>query len=211
MKAEFAAGLIIDISLAGDKYIIAKKWKLNFFWGTVNTAIGCAKGVCKLLPKTTFELPQEKAKGLAMGIKIGELAKISGLAVGAIRFYEKAGIIGHPERSAGNYRLYGQDDIERLRFAKHCREQGLSLEEIRILLAYKENPSLNCAGIHEMIDRHIASLDSRIEQLRQLRDRLVESRKSVTCDGAGGCGIINMLRGEDNCQFCSRLRKTNQE
>lgn len=146
-----------------------------------------------------------------MGMKIGELAKLSGLTVGAIRFYEKAGIIGRPERSSGNYRIYENDDIERLRFARHCREQGLSLEEIRALLAYIENPSVNCAAIHEMIDRHIASLDSQIEQLRQLRDRLAESRQSASCDGADGCGIVSLLRGDDNCLFCSRLRKKEME
>lgn len=142
-----------------------------------------------------------------MGIKIGELSRLSGLSPGAIRFYEKAGIIRRPERSAGNYRLYDDEAIERLRFARHCRQQGLSLDETRLLLAYMDRPTANCAAIHEMVDRHIALLDEQIEQLGKLRARLVSCRESALCEGSAGCGIVNLLRGDDDCPFCEQLRE----
>ncbi|WP_300882315.1 MerR family transcriptional regulator, partial [uncultured Desulfovibrio sp.] len=71
-----------------------------------------------------------------MKVKIGELAKMTGCEVVTIRYYEKEGLLKKPERTEGNYRIYEDDDIARLRFIRHCRQHGMSLSEIRALLAF---------------------------------------------------------------------------
>ena len=63
-------------------------------------------------------------------MKIGELAKKTGCQVVTIRYYEKEGLLPEPERSEGNYRLYSEADIERLRFIRHCRHHDMKLAEI---------------------------------------------------------------------------------
>ena len=57
-----------------------------------------------------------------MKVKIGELAKMTGCQVVTIRYYEKEGLLKRPERTERNYRLYGDEDIARLRFIRHCRQ-----------------------------------------------------------------------------------------
>ena len=118
-----------------------------------------------------------------MRIKIGELARLSGLSVGAIRFYEKEGLLCAPDRSSGNYRLYGEREIERLRFIRHARFQGLSLEEIRLVLEYREKPGSDCQAIHSLIDRHIEEIGMQIEKLEKLRADLLAIKCRGACKG----------------------------
>lgn len=142
-----------------------------------------------------------------MRIKIGELAKISGLSVGAIRFYEKAGVLEAADRTAGNYRLYGDEQIERLRFIRHCRMQGLSLEEIQILLNTIKHPDRSCGAVHNLIDKHIRQIDRQLSDLQDLKQKLQAIKTDSQCKGHEGCNIIHLLAGEDDCSFCSELRK----
>ena len=74
-----------------------------------------------------------------MKVKIGELAKMTGCQVVTIRYYEKEGLLKRPERTERNYRLYGEEDMARLRFIRHCRQHGMSLDEIsRIEFVFKQ-------------------------------------------------------------------------
>jgi DNA-binding transcriptional MerR regulator len=65
---------------------------------------------------------------------IGELARRAGVSPRTVRFYEALGLLPAPPRSEGGYRLYGEDDLRRLRFVRRARELGLPLREIRRLL-----------------------------------------------------------------------------
>ncbi|WP_284440224.1 MerR family transcriptional regulator [Hafnia paralvei] len=56
-----------------------------------------------------------------MDIKIGELARRTECRVVTIRYYEKERILPKPGRSQGNFRLYGEEHVERLLFTRHCR------------------------------------------------------------------------------------------
>ena len=71
-------------------------------------------------------------------MRIGEVAKISRCPAVTIRYYEKEGLLKRPERTERNYRLYGEEDMARLRFIRHCRQHGMSLDEIRTLPAAKK-------------------------------------------------------------------------
>ena len=150
---------------------------------------------------------------MAMHLKIGELAKLSGLGTGAIRYYEKEGLLGKPERNAGNYRLYDEDAIDRLRFIRHCRMQGLALEEIKLLLSYLNNPQGSCQAVHALVDKHMAQIDEQIAQLQLLREQLLEIRKAASCSGASSCNLLQLLMDSDDCPFCQELykRKTAHE
>ncbi len=74
-------------------------------------------------------------------MKIGELARKAGCQVVTIRYYEKEGLLGSPERTGSNYRIYSDEDLDRLRFIRHCRLHGMTLAEIRVLLAVREHPN----------------------------------------------------------------------
>ncbi len=76
-------------------------------------------------------------------MKIGELSEKTSCSVLTIRFYEKEGLIPQPDRTQGNYRLYTEDYIDRLKFIVNCRSLNMNLTEIKKLLNYKDLPNLN--------------------------------------------------------------------
>ena len=127
-------------------------------------------------------------------MKIGELAHHTGTQVETIRYYEREGLLPETARTDGNYRIYGTTHADRLRFIRNCRSLDMTLDEIRLLLRFKDSPAENCGGVNELLDEHIGHVASRIRELRQLERHLKGLR--VLCQeaqDAGHCGILNEL------------------
>ena len=137
-----------------------------------------------------------------MPLKIGELAKLSGCQVVTIRYYEKEGLLPPPERTNSNYRLYSEGDVERLHFIRRCRLHGMNLAEIRKLLAFKDNPTVSCAWVNDLVDKHIADVESQIASLQHLKKHLEALRHACTGDHVQGCGIIDSLDHGSHCTCC---------
>ena len=145
-----------------------------------------------------------------MLLKIGELAKRAGCPVVTIRYYEREGLLAAPERSEGNYRLYGEEAVERLHFIRHCRLHGMNLAEIRELLAFRDRPGPNCAWINQLVERHIKNVEAQIAELEHLKGHLRDLLRA--CDGEKGerCGILAHIDGEE-CACCRELRRRTGE
>lgn len=127
-------------------------------------------------------------------MKIGELATVANTQVETIRYYEREGLLAAPQRSEGNYRIYGATHVERLSFIRHCRGLDMTLGEIRVLLRFKDAPTENCQEVNELLDAHIGHVAQRIRELRQLERQLKSLRE--TCVGGqdtAHCGILNGL------------------
>lgn len=138
-------------------------------------------------------------------LKIGDLARQSGCQVVTIRYYEREGLLPAPARSAGNFRLYDQAHIERLRFIRHCRSLDMNLDEIRTLLKFRDMPSASCGEVNALLDEHIHHVSERIEELTLLRRQLETLRSQCpTADKAEHCGILKGLAGGT----ASRRRKS---
>ncbi len=133
-----------------------------------------------------------------MEIRIGDLANRSGCKVVTIRYYEKQGLLPETKRTDGNYRIYGTAHVERLRFILNCRSLDMTLDEIRLLLRFKDSPAENCGGVNDLLDEHIGHVASRIRELRQL-ERQLKSLRELCQDAsdAGRCGILNQLAQSD--------------
>lgn len=144
--------------------------------------------------------------GTAVKVKIGELAKMTGCQVVTIRYYEKEGLLREPERSGGNYRLYGDEEIERLRFIRHCREHGINLAEIRDLLAFKDHPAASCDWINSLIEKHIAGVDEQIASLMHLKTHLQALLQKCPGGKHAECGILESLKKGEACPYCESLR-----
>ena len=135
-----------------------------------------------------------------MHTKIGDLARLTGCKVVTIRYYEREGLLTAPNRSGANYRLYGAEDIERLKFIRHCRKHGMGLDEIRKLLAYRDAPDKDCVWVGELLDAHVHNVDAQIEALLDLKRYLQDLRKR--CSGGGSaetCAIMQTLNNADSC------------
>lgn len=137
-----------------------------------------------------------------MKVRIGELAKLTGCQAVTVRYYEKEGLLQASERTEGNYRLYGDKEIERLKFIRHCRLHGISLAEIHHLLDFNDNPQGNCEWVGALIQKHVDALDQRITDLQLLKRHLESLRDCCSDTQNGHCGIIDDLTQCNHCDYC---------
>lgn len=129
-----------------------------------------------------------------MPITIGKLAKRTGSKVETIRYYEKEGLLPEPARSSSNYRLYGEQHLERLQFILHCRSLDMTLEEVRTLLQYRDHPDKECGSVNKLLDEHIAAVETRMNELKQLKQHLITLRQKCVKEASSkSCGILNTL------------------
>ena len=129
-------------------------------------------------------------------MKIGELSAASGTTIESIRFYEREGLIAEPGRTDGNYRVYGDEHVQRLVFIRRCRSLDMALDEIRVLLAFKDAPSANCGDVNTVLDEHIGHVTSRVQELRVLERQLRELRSQChSIESGADCGILKQLSG----------------
>ena len=126
--------------------------------------------------------------------RIGELASRTGCDIATIRYYEQAGLLPKPTRSSGNYRLYGTDHVAHLAFVRHCRSLDMTLDEIRMLLRFRDAPERNCAEVNTLLDEHIGHVAQRITELTALETQLKQLRRLCTkVQAARDCGILDQL------------------
>jgi len=127
-------------------------------------------------------------------MKIGELALVAQCTVETVRYYEKAGLLPEPARTSGNFRVYGPEHVERLRFIRNCRALDMSQEEIHALLDLADQPANGCGAINAVFDQHIAHVDARIRELTHLKKQLGDFRQRCISDQAvDSCGIMRGL------------------
>ncbi|MDD5300070.1 MAG: Cd(II)/Pb(II)-responsive transcriptional regulator [Gallionella sp.] len=127
-------------------------------------------------------------------MRIGELAKATGTPIETIRYYEREGLLAAPPRTEGNFRIYDDTHAERLSFIRHCRTLDMALDEIRLLLRFKDAPTENCGDVNTLLDAHIGHVAARIHELRVLEKTLKSLRERChEARDAAHCGILNEL------------------
>ena len=127
-------------------------------------------------------------------MKIGELASRTGCQAETIRYYEHEGLLQAPERTEGNYRLYRDGSVQRLRFIRQCRSLDMGLDEIRILLQFQDAPEKNCGEVNTLLDAHIGHVARRITELKAVEKQLKELRRQCSkARAAKDCRILNEL------------------
>ena len=129
-------------------------------------------------------------------MRIGELARHSGIASTALRYYEKAGLLPQPQRTLSGYRAYGADALQRLAFIRAAQAVGLSLPEIREVIAIRDGGTAPCSHVVGLIERRRAEVRARIRELRRLEQELTQLAERgarldpAECDPAGICQVI---------------------
>lgn len=118
-------------------------------------------------------------------MRIGELAQRAGATTKAIRYYETLGLLPQPDRTPSDYRDYGADAIERVRFIKDAQAGGLTLTEIRSLVELKTAGQTTCEHTIELLRRHLTDIDTQITQLDAARSSLAAlAERAATLDHA---------------------------
>lgn len=105
-------------------------------------------------------------------LKIGEVAKLGGVGIEALRFYERSGLLGRPGRTQSGYRVYDEAVLERLDFIKRAQVLGFSLDEIKRIIADKQAGRSPCLEVREMVRHRLEELDERMKEMRRYRTEL---------------------------------------
>jgi DNA-binding transcriptional MerR regulator len=127
-------------------------------------------------------------------LQVGEVSRKLGLNPQTIYFYERIGLIPPPSRTEAGYRLFAQEDVDRLTFITHTKTMGLSLDDIREILAAKEQKSPTCQTIHDCLQKKAKAIEETIQQLQILRDELLP--------------LINHCQRNIECQDCANSEES---
>ena len=124
---------------------------------------------------------------------IGVLSDRSGVNIETVRYYERAGLLAKPARSAGGYRLYRSADIERLRFIRRARALGFSLDEVRRLLGLADQKSQSCRRVHAIAAEHLKEVHAKLADLRRLERVLGVMVKACAQGAMPACPVLATL------------------
>lgn len=103
---------------------------------------------------------------------IGDLSRQFNIPAQTIRYYERIGLIDPPERTESQYRVYSEEDVDRLRFILQAKRFGLSLDEIKELIQIRTDGTAPCEHLKTLIKQHMDDLDKRIQQMVDFRNEL---------------------------------------
>ncbi len=115
-------------------------------------------------------------------MRVAELARIVGLSPDTIRYYERAGLLLAPARTPAGYREYDATAVDRLRFIQGAQRLGLTLEDIRSLLAVRDTGKCPCEPAGELLGRRLAGLDAEMARLAALRAEMVAMLEALPSD-----------------------------
>lgn len=123
-----------------------------------------------------------------MGITVKDVAARVGLPSRTVRYYDSIGLVRADERSPAGYRLYSAEEEARLRFILRAKRLGLSLHEIRGLMAAAEGGcNSTVPELERLLVHKVEEIDAKIAELTAFRDRLLEYRAAKTTTASGCC------------------------
>jgi Hg(II)-responsive transcriptional regulator len=134
-------------------------------------------------------------------LRTAEVARLAGVNIETLRFYERKGILPEPPRRASGYREYPPETVERVRFIKRGQELGFSLKEVQDLLGLRQMARAKSARVRRLAEAKVQEIDHKIRDLEAMRQGLTDLL--CACDGQrtiASCPIIESLSG---CEFCN--------
>jgi MerR family Zn(II)-responsive transcriptional regulator of zntA len=128
--------------------------------------------------------------------RIGEIAKLADVTPDTIRYYEKQQMMDHGGRTEGGFRLYTDHDLKRLKFIRHARQLGFTLESIRELLSIRVDPEHHtCQESKSIVQARLSEVEARIEEMQAMRSSLQKLNDACcgTAHSSVYCSILEAL------------------
>jgi DNA-binding transcriptional MerR regulator len=132
-------------------------------------------------------------------LKIGDVARESGVGIETLRFYESRGLIKPTARTEARYRLYDRSIFDRLSFIKKAQSVGFTLEEIARIVDEAQHGKRPCAEVRSLAAQRLAELDRKLAELQRYRDELQQTLAAWSREGEKDgliCGLIEGLQPE---------------
>jgi len=92
-----------------------------------------------------------------------------------VRYYERIGLLRPNGRTAGNYRVYGEDALERLRFIRAAQAAGFTLEDIATLLGLRDGSTAASQAVQTLIEERLSDVEKRMADARHVQSVLKAS------------------------------------
>jgi Cu(I)-responsive transcriptional regulator len=129
-------------------------------------------------------------------MNIGEAANASGVSAKMIRHYEQVGLVPEPNRTESGYRQYTAKDLHTLRFIRHARDLGFSIEQIGELLGLWLNRRRSSRQVKALAEAHIQELERKARDLLAIKATLEHLVHSCHGDDRPECPILQTLADE---------------
>jgi MerR family copper efflux transcriptional regulator len=130
-------------------------------------------------------------------MNIGEAARASGVTAKMIRHYESVGLFPEASRTEAGYRQYGDRDVHMLRFIRHSRDLGFSIEQIRELLGLWQNRRRPSRQVKTLAQAHIRELEEKAQDLLAMKATLEHLVRCCRGDDRPDCPIIDTLARDE--------------
>lgn len=126
-------------------------------------------------------------------MRIGAAAERSGVPSKTIRYYEEQGLLPAADRAGNGYRVYGTDDVHRLRFIARARSLGFTVREVAVLLDLYADRDRASADVKQVAREHVARIDEKIAELQAMRIALTRLMDRCHGDARPDCPILEDL------------------
>ncbi|MEO6278367.1 Cu(I)-responsive transcriptional regulator [Roseateles sp.] len=126
-------------------------------------------------------------------MNIGEAARAAGVSAKMIRHYESIGLFAAPARTQAGYRVYGERELHLLRFIRHSRDLGFSLEQIRALLGLWQDRARPSREVRALAQAHLTDVEAKLAELQAMRATLQQLVLSCHGDERPDCPILATL------------------
>jgi Cd(II)/Pb(II)-responsive transcriptional regulator len=137
-------------------------------------------------------------------MRIGELARQSGVDVQTIRYYERERLLAAPSRQASGYRVYRPEHLEQLNFIRHCRSLDMPLADIRRVRLLAGEQKASCEAVDALVDAHLQRVRAKLASLRRLERQLSKLRAQCSSGHrTADCGIVAELMHAAHGESCA--------
>lgn len=141
--------------------------------------------------------------------KVGELAKLTGLTVRTLRFYDGIGLFSPSAQTESGHRLYSDEDLTRLYQILSLKELGLSLEEVRAALSGRGMRPLEVVNLQiERVHEDIRRQEKLLGQLRYV-SKLMQGKQQVSADEF--TGLLQTMKTEYEKPFLQRQNQRERQ
>lgn len=132
---------------------------------------------------------------MARLLTIGALARSAGVKASTVRYYERFGLLEPDSRTEGNYRVYGRTALERLWFIRAAQASGFTLEDVKLLLGFRDGTTPPCTEVQKLLEERIADVQIRLSELRRVQSALRTSlRRCRQTEVSGRCQVLDRLK-----------------
>ena len=144
-------------------------------------------------------------------LTIGELASAVGVSRDTVRYYERLKLLPRPDRTQAGYRLYTEEDVERVRFIKQAQSLGLSLDEIKGLLPERGAGLSECRRVRDLLSTKLRELDEKLAEMQTFRKTLAtyldECEEALAGNRGDCCPVLSEITRPARVRVNKRPKK----